>query len=348
MLQLRAGPAALEHIRLNGLKPGDVGLIPGAAGGAKWLVLKEFDRYLFERWLADRVEPLDLVGSSIGAWRFAAGMLGRTERFFELYLGQRYSARPDRAEITAAAREIMRELLGRDGAALVLAHRRMRLAIMTARGRGPLASERKALLAPGLAVTAMLNLLRPRWQQLTFRRHLFADPRVEPRWAARPGWRLDTSVLTPDNLGPALLASGSIPMVLEGVRNVPGAPPGVYRDGGVTDYHMPLDYPKARGIVLFPHFSATFKAGWFDKHLKWRRLSPALLDNVLLVHPSADFIASLPHAKIPDRHDFMNFSDAERLAYWRRVVAESRRLVDAWDDWLTKGCPLDGVRALTG
>ncbi len=350
-LTLRAGPTALEHIERNGLTPADVKLLAGAAGGAKWLVLKELDRFLFQRWLAAADGALDLVGSSIGAWRFAAGMLGRSERFYELYLGQRYSARPGRAEITATAVEIMRDLLGPDGAARLLNHPRLRLAIMTARCRGPLRSERAPVLWPGLLAAALANLIHPQWQQLGFVRHLFLDPRMTiggapPEWARRHGWRLGTTPLNTENVGSALMASGSIPLVLAGVRDIPGAPRGVYRDGGITDYHLPLEFPRAGGIALFPHFSSTFKAGWFDKQLRWRRLSPALLDNVLLIHPSDDFIAALPHGKIPDRHDFANFPDAERLRYWKRVVAESRRLVDEFGDWLERGCPADRVNPL--
>ena len=102
-LTLRAGPAALNRIERDGLTPEGIRLVAGAAGGAKWLVLKELDRFLFERWLPGAPGPLDLVGSSIGAWRFAAGMLRRTERLYELYLNQRYSANPARAEITTTA-----------------------------------------------------------------------------------------------------------------------------------------------------------------------------------------------------------------------------------------------------
>ena len=48
--------------------------------------------------------------------------------------------------------------------------------------------------------------------------------------------------LTEANFSPTLQASCSIPFVLRSVRNIPGAPPGAYRDGGITDYHLHLDY----------------------------------------------------------------------------------------------------------
>ena len=47
--------------------------------------------------------------------------------------------------------------------------------------------------------------------------------------------------LAADNLGPAILASGSIPFVLQPVHHIAGAPRGAYWDGGITDYplHLP-------------------------------------------------------------------------------------------------------------
>ena len=38
-LALRAGPDALRHLRERGLGAGDVDVLPGASGGAKWLAL---------------------------------------------------------------------------------------------------------------------------------------------------------------------------------------------------------------------------------------------------------------------------------------------------------------------
>ena len=47
--------------------------------------------------------------------------------------------------------------------------------------------------------------------------------------------------LSESNLADSILATGSIPMVLSGVSDIAGAPPGIYRDGGVIDYHLELD-----------------------------------------------------------------------------------------------------------
>ena len=60
-------------------------------------------------------------------------------------------------------------------------------------------------------------------------------------------------LLTKDNLRQAVLASGSIPMVLNPVENIAGAGRGLYYDGGVTDYHFDLSFSDS-GLVLYPHF----------------------------------------------------------------------------------------------
>ena len=73
------------------------------------------------------------------------------------------------------------------------------------------------------------------------------------------------------NLHQTLMASGSIPLVLRGVKDINNAPHGIYRDGGIIDYHLDLPLAQAsEGLVLYPHFFPVIKPGWFDKNLKSR------------------------------------------------------------------------------
>jgi hypothetical protein len=60
----------------------------------------------------------------------------------------------------------------------------------------------------------------------------------------------------------SLLASGSIPLVLQAVNDIAGAPQGPYWDGGLIDYHLHLPYQRDEGLVLYPHFSDSYRAGW--------------------------------------------------------------------------------------
>ena len=127
---------------------------------------------------------------------------------------------------------------------------------------------------------------------------------------------------TRENLLPALLAAASIPLVMSGVRNIPGAPEGIYRDGGLLDYHLDLPYQQP-GIVLYPHFTDKVVPGWFDKSLPWRRGDATRLQDVLLIAPSKAYLESLPDRKLPDRKDFERYvgDDAGRERAWRAANA---------------------------
>ena len=127
-------------------------------------------------------------------------------------------------------------------------------------------------------------------------------------------------------------------MVMEGVRDLPGAGAGTFRDGGLLDYHLDLPY-SGNDIVLYPHFTDRVIPGWFDKTLPWRRACPERLQNVLLLAPSKEYLARLPYGKLPDRNDFKRFmGDApSRQKYWHAAMDESRRLGDEFLELTANG-----------
>jgi hypothetical protein len=61
-----AGKRALETICSQGLRPVDVKIVAGAAGGPKWMILGQLDRLFFGSWFRGRRQPLYLLGSSAG------------------------------------------------------------------------------------------------------------------------------------------------------------------------------------------------------------------------------------------------------------------------------------------
>ena len=140
------------------------------------------------------------------------------------------------------------------------------------------------------------------------------------------------------------MATGSIPFILEAVSEIAGAKPGVYWDGGITDYHFDLPFNQQESLVLYPHFSSAVIPGWFDKHIPWHKVNEANFDNVVLVTPSEEFVAKLPYGKIPDRGDFNNFDFDDRLKYWQTVLDSSRQLGDDFAECVATGKGLESVR----
>jgi hypothetical protein len=322
----------MRHVRQNGFSPGDVGAIAGASGGAKWLVLSQLDRVIIDRVLPKLAAPVYLVGSSIGTWRFACyaqrDPAAAIDRFEEAYLEQRYSERPDADEITARSAEILEHVLSADGAREILTNPVLRTNVITVRARHIAASEWRPALGAGLAVAATSNIVSRRSLGAFFVRSLFYDSRDLPPFFDTGGFPLERTPLTEENLAASVRASGSIPLVLRGVRDIAGAPRGVYRDGGIIDYHLDLPTSPDGKLTLFPHFFSYLKPGWFDKNLGWRRHRPENIDRTVLICPSADFVSRLPNGKVPDRTDFQTMEPAYRRKVWRNVVAACEALAD--------------------
>ncbi len=337
-LVFSAGPAALEEVRTRGFDAARVGTLAGASGGAKWLVLSQLDRVIVRRVLPALVGPVYLIGTSIGAWRFAcyaqADPLAAIERFEEAYLSQTYSERPDRAEVTAKSREILDEIFLDSGVRDVLDHPVLRLNIMTVKSRGLVRTERRAWLAAGLLAAATANAVRREWLGRFFGRVLFYDRRDRPPFFELDDFPMSVVPTSEENLKEAIVATGSIPLVLEAIRDIPGAPPGVYRDGGIIDYHLDFAHSGDDRLALYPHFYSFLKPGWFDKPLKRRQASRSSIDRTIVVSPSPEFVSELPNAKIPDRHDFERMPPDERERAWREAVAACRELADDLEDVL--------------
>lgn len=341
-LTFSAGPAAYAEITKEGLRPERIGTIAGASGGAKWLVLSQLDRVIARRLLPQLSGPVHTIGTSIGAWRMAcyaqADPLAAIERFERAYLSQTYSAKPDREEISTSTAAILDEILGPLGVQEILTHPVLRTHIMTVRSRHLTSTERRPMLAAGLAAAASLNLLSRRSLGMFFDRVLFVDERgpeaERPPFYAATGFPMFRVPLAAENLKDAIVATGAIPLIMSGVRDIHGAPQGMYRDGGVIDYHIDLPQSASDRLSLYPHFYNYLKPGWFDKRLGWRRPDPLNIDRMILVSPSAEFVARLPNGKIPDRKDFTTYSAEERLRVWTEVVAACRELADELEDVL--------------
>lgn len=331
-LIFKAGAGALESVRKNGFAPERIGTLAGASGGAKWLVLSQLDRAILQTIVPKLRQPVHMIGSSIGSWRFScyaqSDPIAAIDRFEMAYLEQSYSPDPGIDEITQKSREIIDFVMRDKGVEHTLAHPVLRPHVMTVRAKHIVANEHPFALGAGLMAAAALNVASRRSLGLFFERALFFDERDLPPFFELNGFPMQRVPLTTENYKDAVVASGSIPLVLKGVRNIGGARPGVYRDGGVIDYHLDLPQSQPDQLTLFPHFYSYIVPGWFDKKLAWRKPDPAHIDRTIVVSPSDEFVASLPLSKIPDRTDFVNFSSLDRTRNWRAVVRACERMAE--------------------
>jgi hypothetical protein len=354
-LQVLAGPIAAQRLRERGLQPADIRAIPAAAGGPKGLVLNPLDRFVFGHWLPRSEQVVHLLGASIGAWRMACACLGDADRALaqlaDDYVGQHYEHAPGKApepSHVSALFEANLRLRFDARAKEVLSHPRLRLHVFTSRGVSMLARDGRVRTPLGYFGAFASNVVSRRAMGGFLERVIFSDPR-DKLPVPTHDYRTHHVALGEANLARSILASCSIPFWLDAVTDIPGAPAGPYWDGGITDYHLHLDYAALAGeahdgLVLYPHFQHTLVPGWLDKALRHRHRASARLANVVLLSPSAEWIASLPGAKLPDRNDFKTYvdDDAARMAAWRRAIAESERLADEFEA-LTR---LESIEAL--
>ena len=348
-LTIYAGPKARALVARQGLTPDMVEVVAGAAGGPKWLVLCGLDKAIFVSWLMERTSPVFLIGSSVGTWRFAALAQGMDahERFLDAYLSQRFTSVPTAEQASLEIMKFLDAALEGGGPGRILAHPHARLTFLTVRCAGPYAVERKYPLLLLMAASGLLNVVHRSLLRLFFTRGLFHDPRDLPPYYSMGGFPILHVPLTHENVRPAVMASGSMPVIMSGVRNIPGAGPGMYRDAGILDYHLAIPYSSSK-IVLFPHYTSRITPGGFDKLLPWRKPSLADMANVVLLCPSEDFISSMPGGRIPSREDFWDFHgrDDDRLAFWNHVLRASEALGEEFLEVVDKGTIGEYIRPI--
>ena len=364
-LHIYAGPVARQRLEKEGLHPAQVCTVPGAAGGPKGLILGALDRYIFGDWLPRSQQPVDLVGASIGAWRMATACLNESvvgfERLEHDYIRQHFETAPGQKRPSAA---MVSELFGKNLQAFyggrvdeVLQHPRYRLHIVTSRGRHILNTEHGLRTPLGYFGAFVTNTVHRKAMGAWLERVVFSTAGAALPFGTND-YRTRQVALSAANFNPALQASCSIPFVLQAVHNIPGAPPGAYWDGGITDYHLHLNYPAAgqgaikseaacamdtratgqNGLVLYPHFQKAVVPGWLDKSLKWRHKATHHLDTMVLLAPNPEWVKTLPNGKLPDRTDFTHYGNdlAGRVKVWTTACSASQQLVDEFAAWLER------------
>ena len=344
-LKIYAGPKAFQHIQKNGLRPEHIGVIPGAAGGPKGLILGPLDRFIFGEWLPQSDQPVDLVGASIGAWRLATACLNDSVQSLKKlehdYIHQHYDLKP------GLKRPSAKQVSDAFGASLqifygsrieeVLNHPRYRLHVVTSHGKHLLNREHRLWTPLGYAIAYLTNLASRPAMGVWLERVVFSAAHTKLPFGTQD-FATQHLALTAHNFMPAIQASCSIPFVLKAVHDIPNAPTGAYWDGGITDYHLHLNYQTTSNspIVLYPHFQQAVVPGWLDKALKWRHIASPFLDNMVLLAPNPEWVISLPNGKLPDRSDFVTYGHdlTARVKVWSDAVSASRQLADEFALWL--------------
>ncbi len=352
-LRLYAGPKALQHLQQHGLRPQDVGIIPAAAGGPKGLVLGPLDRFLFGQWLPQSQQPVHLVGASIGAWRMATACLNDPVAAFQRletdYIQQHYELpagqkRPTPLQVSERFGANLKLFYG-GRVEEVLGQTRFRLHIVTSRGRHLLRRDGRIRTPLGYLTAYAINALSRKALGNWLERVVFSSVppgsgAVSPLPFSTQDFRTRQVPMFEDNFMDALQASCSIPFVLRPVHGIAGAPPGAYWDGGITDYHLHLQYqpPASAPLVLYPHFQKAVVPGWLDKGWKGRHLVSPALDHMLVIAPDPAWIATLPNARLPDRSDFTRYGQdlPARVKAWSAAVSASRQLADEFAEWVER------------
>lgn len=349
-LTIYAGPSALKKLQRDGFRQEHFKVLVGSSGGPKWFVLLGLDRYLFGEFFSGRTAELFTVGSSVGAWRMCClatqDPVGSIERLARYYSHEKYSKQPTVKEITDSARIMLHRVLGESGANEIVVNDVFRTHIVADRCKGFGSSKLKYLQAIHLSASATFNIFSRRSLSLFFERTLFSNMASDSPWSALSDISTTSAGLDESNLVDVMIASGSIPFVLEGVNEIKGAKRGHYWDGGIIDYHFDWHFHHGPELVLYPHFSAQLIPGWFDKSLKWRKVKEEYLDNVVLLAPSKEFVASLPGEKIPDRKDFQNYPYEKRVEVWQEVIKKSEQLALELRTLVETGEGLDYIRPI--
>ncbi|MEI7448467.1 MAG: hypothetical protein WCJ75_02495 [Desulfomonile sp.] len=343
-LHFKAGTAIINMIRQEGLKPVRVRVLIGPAGGPKWFVSVGFDKALMKtRFLENNGQRILLAGSSAGAWRCIAmackDPLDAYEKLRIAYSRNVFTPLDTPATIGKALRNNVQSFLRDEDVPFILKHPIFDLAVHCVRGRGMGGSEYRRFQGAALLFGAVLNAVSRTGMAVFFERVVFFSGPREPLFL-RHSFKGESVRLNAENIRMVAVATGSLPYIISGVKNIPGSPEGVYRDGGLLDYQINQDYcPGDDRVALFFNYQERIVPGWFDKKLFWRRPPGEALARVLQVYPGEEFVKLLPGCRIPDRNDFKAFVNdpAERIRRWDEVSRLSEILGEEFMETVESG-----------
>ena len=346
-LEIWAGRVAAQRLGSSGFELNLFDVAVGASGGPKWLVLSALDRLLCEL-LKTRQNPIHLLGSSSGAWRFAGYCQDDSHRALSLledaYIEANWSVARPLEQRSKTALKILEAFLP-PGQSIQLAPSKFFPHFIAAECQGLIARESTPIQIAGLLLALAVQSIKGRAALApSISRTLFSDSR-----SALPSALSDIAtkraVLNEPNYRQVLLASGSIPLVLPAIRDIPGAP-GVFRDGGLIDYHFDQLPIHSDGLILMPHFLSELQLGWLERLAPKSVLPNPNLDRLVIVCPTQAWLRSLPSGKLPDRDDARLLTPELRRYHWHQAALRGQELAEEFERRFQAGTLLDGLQTL--
>jgi hypothetical protein len=352
-IRIKAGQRAYEIIKDGGFNFDSISSYFGPAVGPRWLLASGFDLTLLAKGILGRKNAVHLIGSSAGAWRFAAWLQPQAaecyRKLIDAYINIKYFRDDTPQTVLTKLTGLINEYLEDDALSFALLNKKYRLSIITARGRGLVAAENLWLQKIGLIACYLFNYFSRNNIYRFAERVVFYNGGKPPPFCLRPQFRGRFVRISEINFKYAVMASGAIPLVVAGVHNIYGAPRGVYRDGGLIDYHLTSQYAaRENDLTLLFHHQERIIPGWLDKKIVRRVPDAETLSNVLMVFPSQSFIETLPNEKIPDRDDFLTYIDdnEQRIKNWYKTVELSAPLGEDFLELVASGKIRDVVEKL--
>ncbi len=240
-----------------------------------------------------------------------------------------------RQDVSDVCRDMLLALIG-DRAPHVVNHPNYHLTVLSVKAQHMFQSDKALPLLVSIAGIVGATAVA-RKHSRHFMQRVISQPSLGQQFKMQEdAFQTHYQELTETNVSAWLMASASIPGVMSAVQNIPDAPQGSYRDGGLIDYHIDLPFP-SKGIVLYPHFTDSITPGWFDKLFK-RTARPDHQTRTVLLSPSPEYLRSLPLGRLPDRKDFTlkGLDQLQRIKLWKQSIAESQRLGDEFLELVEK------------
>ena len=348
-----AGKNVYEIIQDGGFDFDRVTTYVGAATGPRWLVASGFDLSLLENGALGNSRPVLLAGASAGAMRFAAWVQPEPEKSYdkliEAYIAMSFTRKDTPETVLQSIRNLIDSYIDDDAIPFALASKKYRLAIMTTRAKRSASSDVRWLQGLAIGTGFLFSAVNRRLIHKFFQRVAFHNSPILPYFCLNHDFRGQAVALNRVNFKHALLASSAVPLAAAGVKDIYGAPNGIYRDGGLTDYHLNQKYAGGKGAItlMFNHQERIIPT-WMDKRLKLRQPPEKYLEDLLMVYPSDDFIRKLPYNRVPDRGDFKRYADnpSGRIRSWRQTVAASKHLGEQFLELVESGRLRDVVKRI--